>query len=224
MAGSDQPIKGLKVTVSDLIQAGDGANLPASAVRVRYAVPATPDSSWVPAYRFDGLLGAIPAEIPVIEATPPRAGKFYHPPVERKSLVPGAVAPLWFMVRVPKDAKAGVYEGTVTVAAEGLQPATVPMRVHVCDWMMMHGDQPFVSMNPMDFNLRPDSAAVDAGAAGKDKEYHHQSRGKAPDLGAIELGETWNFPRPGPRWAKGNEIPNRPAIPASLPRKWVGME
>jgi hypothetical protein len=89
---------------------------------------------------------------------------------------------------------------------------------------VIHADQPFVSMKPMDFNLRPDSAAVDAGAPGKDKEYFHKSAGKAPDLGAIELGETWSFPRPGPRWAKGNEIPNRPAIPASLPRKWVGME
>ena len=89
---------------------------------------------------------------------------------------------------------------------------------------LIHGDQPFVSLKPMDFNLRPDSAAVDAGAAGKDKEYHHQSRGKASDLGAIELGDTWKFPRPGPRWATGNEIPNRPAIPASLPRKWVGLE
>ncbi len=46
----------------------------------------------------------------------------------------------------------------------------------------------------------------------------------APDLGAIELCETWTFPRPGPRWAKRNEIPNRPAIPASLPRKWVGLQ
>ena len=89
---------------------------------------------------------------------------------------------------------------------------------------MIHGEQPFVSMKPMDFNLRPDSAAVDAGATGKDKEYFHKSAGKAPDLGAIELGDTWKFPRPGPRWAKGNEIPNRPAIPASLPRKWVGLE
>jgi hypothetical protein len=88
----------------------------------------------------------------------------------------------------------------------------------------IHGDQPFVSLNPMDFNLRPNSAAVDAGAPGKDKEYFHKTAGKAPDLGAIELGETWQFPRPGPRWAKGNEIPNRPAIPASLPRKWVGLE
>ena len=87
---------------------------------------------------------------------------------------------------------------------------------------MLHGEQPFVSTKPMDFNLRPDSAAVDAGAAGKD--YHQEARGKAPDLGAIELGDTWKFPRPGPRWTKGSEIANRPAIPASLPRKWVGLE
>lgn len=90
--------------------------------------------------------------------------------------------------------------------------------------LLIHADPPFVSMKPMNFNLRPDSAAVDTGAAGKDQEYVHKSAGKAPDLGAIELGETWNFPRPGPRWAKGKEIPNRPAIPASLPLKWVGLE
>ena len=28
----------------------------------------------------------------------------------------------------------------------------------------------------------------------------------------------------GPRWAGGDEIANRPAIPAALPRKWVGLE
>jgi hypothetical protein len=54
---------------------------------------------------------------------------------------------------------------------------------------------------------------VDAGAAGKDKDYYHQSRGKAPDLGAIELGDAWQFPRPGPRWAQGTEIANRPKAP-----------
>jgi hypothetical protein len=84
------------------------------------------------------------------------------------------------------------------------------------------GDSPFRSMKPMDFELRADSPAVDAGAVAAD--YHHTAKGKAPDLGAIELGEKWLFPRPGPRWADGNSISNRPAIPASLPLKWVGME
>lgn len=84
------------------------------------------------------------------------------------------------------------------------------------------GESPFASMNPIDFALRADAPAVDAGIVGTD--FHHESRGQAPDLGAIELGEKWIFPRPGPRWANGNEIANRPAIPASLPREWVGME
>jgi hypothetical protein len=90
---------------------------------------------------------------------------------------------------------------------------------------MMHDRRsPFVSMSPMDFSLRPDSAAVDAGAPGKDETYFHKSAGKAPDLGAIELGEKWEFPRPGPRWAAGSEIAGRPALPASLKAKWVGLE
>jgi len=88
--------------------------------------------------------------------------------------------------------------------------------------MMHHEGSPFVSMKPMDFSFRPDSPAVDAGAA--DKDYYHEARGKAPDLGAIELNDTWQFPRLGPRWAQGDEIANRPTIPASLPRKWVGLE
>ena len=77
---------------------------------------------------------------------------------------------------------------------------------------MRHYDgSPLVSMNPIDFTLRADGPAVDAGADGKD--YHHRSRGKAPDLGAIELGETFEFPAPGPRWARGSEITNRPTPP-----------
>ena len=88
---------------------------------------------------------------------------------------------------------------------------------------MMHYDgSPFVSMNPIDFALRADGPAVDAGVSGTD--YHHEASGKVPDLGAIELGQNWQFPHPGPRWARGNNIPNRPAIPASLPLRWVGQE
>ena len=81
---------------------------------------------------------------------------------------------------------------------------------HIPEMMHFEGS-PFVSMDPMDFRLRKDSPAVDAGAAGEG--YHHEARGKAPDLGAIEQGNAWRFPPPGPRWAKGNEIANRPSLP-----------
>jgi hypothetical protein len=151
MVGSDQPIKRLKVSATDLALVGpslvegrqgtpasggptkSGDKIPASAVRVRYAAPATEDKSWVASYRFDGLLDAIPEEIPVSKASPPKE-TFYDRPVDRQSLAAGAVAPLWFTVRVPKTAKPGVYEGSVSVTAEGLKPTVVPLRVSVGDW------------------------------------------------------------------------------------------
>jgi len=74
---------------------------------------------------------------------------------------------------------------------------------------MMHFDgSPFVSMKLTDFTLRADGPAVDAGVAGKN--YHHEARGKAPDLGAFELGDPWEFPCPGPRWGHVGKITNLP--------------
>ena len=144
MVGSNQPITGLKVSVADLVQTGGSAKLPSSAVRVRYALPAVEGKSWLAPNRFDGLLDAIPAEIPVIKAPPPTE-EFYYLRVQRKALVSGAVAPLWYTVRVPREAQPGVYEGKVSVAAEGLPPTSVPLRVHVCDWMMP---------DPQDFRIQ----------------------------------------------------------------------
>ena len=133
MVGSDGPIKGLKASVSDLVQAGGGAKLPPSAMRVCYAVPANEANSWMAPFRFDGLLDAIPAEIAVVKAEPPRE-KFFSLPVDREGLSPGATASLWFTLRVPKDARPGVYEGKVIVEAEGLPRTSVPLRVSVSAW------------------------------------------------------------------------------------------
>ena len=136
IVGSDQAITGLTVKVSDLAWVGPslaegrggtptsggptgGVNkIAAAAVRVRYAVPATPDKSWVSQGRFDGLLDQIPAAIPECVAK----GK--------------ALAPLWFTVRVPANVMAGLYEGRITIAAQGSQPQTVPIQVRVYDWTL----------------------------------------------------------------------------------------
>ena len=135
MVSSDSPIKGLKVEVSDLTLDRGSAKIPSAAVRVRYAVAATEGKSWVAPHRFDGLLDALPLEIPVNRASLP-GENFYSLRVKRRALVAGAVAPLWFTVRVPRDAKPGVYEGKVTVVAAGLPATTVPLRVNVCAWSM----------------------------------------------------------------------------------------
>jgi len=75
----------------------------------------------------------------------------------------------------------------------------------------------------VDFRLRADSRAVDVGAPGSGTRYHHQASGAAPDLGAIELGDAWEFARPGPAWAVGENRPWRPALPPSLHPSWVGL-
>lgn len=112
-----------------------GAKIPASAVRVLYAIStSTPGKTWLNPYRFDGLFEAIPAVVPVIAVPPPPRARFFTWPVDRKDFAPGAVAPLWFTVRVPRDARPGVYEGSVSVAAEGLPPTSVPLRVNVSAW------------------------------------------------------------------------------------------
>jgi len=117
LVGSPQALKGLKLAVGDLAQAEGGGKIPVSAVRVRCAAPGleTAYSPWVPPDRFDALLEAIPAEIPV----------------RKTAQAPGAVAALWLTVRVPKDAKPGKYAGTVTVSAEGLTATAVPLKLTV---------------------------------------------------------------------------------------------
>ena len=131
MVGAEGPIKGLKASVGDLANGGD--KIPSSSVRIRCAVPATADKSWVKPDRFDGLLDAIPAEIPAITNQPP-VERFYDRSVERTMAVSRAVAPLWFTVRVPSNATPGVYEGMVSVVAEGCPPVKVPLQVRVCAW------------------------------------------------------------------------------------------
>jgi hypothetical protein len=134
VVGADAAIKGLKATVGDLGRVAGGAKLPASAVRVRCAVPAPGGKSWRGG--FDGLMDAIPAEIPLVTNAPPQRGRAFYcvPPGPETNLPPRAVAPLWFTVRVPKDAVAGVYEGRVTLAADGWAGTNLPLRVYVSAW------------------------------------------------------------------------------------------
>lgn len=48
----------------------------------------------------------------------------------------GDVQALWCGVQVPENAPAGVYEGTATVTAEGMEPRTVALTLHVDDELL----------------------------------------------------------------------------------------
>ncbi|HOX06107.1 MAG TPA: DUF6067 family protein [Planctomycetota bacterium] len=152
-------IKGLKASVGDLTMPGGGGStssppnalspskgqgrIPAARVAVRFADIARPETSFMPPHRFDRLLEAAPAEVPVATAV---AGKAeYGVSFTPRSTAPVATVPVWVTVRVPADAPAGDYEGRLTVEAEGLAATVVPVKLKVHDWAMP---------DPKDFRVR----------------------------------------------------------------------
>lgn len=140
VTNANQSIRDLKAEATDLVQTGDGATgkIAASCVRMRYAVLATAEKSWMPRQRFDGLLDQPPAEVPTIALPPDRAWKPVH------EAAPVATVPIWVTVSIPTTAPAGDYEGKVSVRAEGDGPIDVVLRVKVHDWALP---------DPIDFNV-----------------------------------------------------------------------
>ena len=134
VVNSSDPIRRLQASVTDLAQASGGGRIPASAIRVRYAEPASADKGWAAGgswgARFDLLLDAPPAEVAV---------------ARDRSGGAAAVAPVWITVTVGSDVPAGEYQGQLTVQAEGLAPVKTPIRLTVHDWKLP---------DPKDFSVR----------------------------------------------------------------------
>jgi hypothetical protein len=119
VVGSTRPIRGLQATVTDLRQGG--STIPASALRTRYAVS-----------RPEG----------------PGDGRYSHPyvtmitdmllespletfPLGRQNR---AVVPIWVTVKVPANAKPGIYAGQMSIAVRGEKTVTVPLRLELADF------------------------------------------------------------------------------------------
>ena len=178
VVGSTDPIRALKVTLSDLSAPG-GATIPAAAVQLRYGRPwgeeigafglthlaydKSLNGTSIFRYVQDPkLLGALwdapPAEIPVA----PKGDARYFVPDTRlppwPSPVAGAVAPVWLTVRVPKDAVAGEYTGRATVQAEGAKAILVPVQVKVVGWTLPDPDN-FTTW--MDMIQSPDTLSLE---------------------------------------------------------------
>jgi len=144
VVGSSKPIRHLRAAATRL--KGPGGTIPASAVRVRYAdawgSESLTDGTYhrqpypYPAYRpatFRRLLESPAGEIPV--RTPRHYGGDKSIPKGPKPVF-GAVVPVWLTVAVARDARAGEYTGRVMIAAEGLKPVAVPVRLAVADWTL----------------------------------------------------------------------------------------
>ncbi|MBA4388850.1 MAG: hypothetical protein C0404_12780, partial [Verrucomicrobia bacterium] len=162
MISSDAVLKGAKVTAGAL--AGDsGATLPASAIQIRYAMPAGGETGWIAnmtktgKYRYDILDDAAPAEIPVVDVNQQAGGKPGASGPVKKGAIPGALLPVWVTVNVPADAKPGLYKGEVVASAEGLGPVRVPVSIKIHSWKLPDPDD-YVGIN--DFTQSHESVAM----------------------------------------------------------------
>jgi hypothetical protein len=149
---SDATLAGLSATAGDLAGPG-GARIPASAVQVRYGL-ASPARNLTAGAQYGvppGLQKSLDNYARELSGVPQkeRLGKlsFFDqlsskPPAE----VPAdACQPIWVTVRVPKDAAAGEYKGTLTIKLAGAKPAgedraggeaAVPVSLKVSDWVV----------------------------------------------------------------------------------------
>ena len=146
IAGLSKPICNLKVIPAEL--KGPGATIPAANVRVRYGVAwgeyrqVNAGSRRLPspyptyANRLGALaekpLAEFPVQAPVLDDYRPTI----RPDASELKPVKGAVVPLWITVKVPADAPAGTYAGSVRVEAEGEKPVQVPVELRVADWSL----------------------------------------------------------------------------------------
>jgi len=109
---SAKPITGLRASVGKLSM--DDVSIPPGKVAVRYAV------SW-------GGDQGLPSGLDILLESPPP-----NVVVQKNRALVG----VWVTVTVPKDAKAGLYRGRLTVQADGLTSQAIPVELTVADWHM----------------------------------------------------------------------------------------
>ena len=128
---SAKAITGVKASVSAL-NGNSGGMMPAANVQLRYG------KCWennLMRGKADNLMESPPSEVAM------------------SYFLPRAILPVWVTVKVPKDAKAGIYSGHVTV-----QGVEVPLNLDVQNWTL---PDPQDYRTFTDFVESPDSLAVE---------------------------------------------------------------
>ena len=132
---STGPIHGVKVAASALT--GPGGVISASQIQIRYATP-WDTQCWLWPNKPDILLDSAPAELAAVQGR--------------------ALLPVWVTVQVPKDAKAGRYDGELTVQSEGAAPVQVKISLDVANWTL---PDPQDYRTWSDFVQSPDTLALE---------------------------------------------------------------
>jgi len=131
VVSSSNTIKGFKAAVTEL-RSKTGAVIPAAAITLGYAKWVQQSASaWNGlCVQFDPLDTAAPGDI--VAALRGYKGWGWGTPAFNS-----AYQPIWVSVAVPRDAKAGDYDGTVTVSADGEKTVQVPVQLRVVgEWTL----------------------------------------------------------------------------------------
>ena len=122
--GSTGQIRGLSVKAGDL---KGPAVIPASAIRIRYGMPWGKETISFPGSKNSSkLMGAL-SDNPLKEYLPGNAGA---------GSAPGAVAPVWLTVKIPKDAAPGTYSGSLTARISSEKELLIPVELEVLPWTL----------------------------------------------------------------------------------------
>lgn len=181
---SDAVLKNVSVRVGDLKEKAKAGTIGSAAVSVRYALNNGRRSGSCPIPmpfpcnydKYDGhRLGAETPGVPWVLA---EKGPLDIPVPARARGTRGAVLPVWITVAVPKDASPGLYEGTISISANGGDMFDVPLEVNVSDWALPDPED-FKSFN--DTIESPESLRY-AYDVPKWSEEHFRLIGKSFDL------------------------------------------
>ena len=143
---SVEDINGLNVKASDIALTDGSFKIPASACEIGYMTYAAEPPSRLTDVSVS-LLDVLYENPPkVVESYPAKPFPGAFDVSSKKTDISwrdgGATLSVWVNVKVPKDAPAGEYTGSITVSAEGLKPVAVPVNLKV------HG---YVLPDPRDF-------------------------------------------------------------------------
>ena len=130
VVGCDAPVKNLTAGMSDLVEKSGRGVIPSACARVRFALSPGYDAV------VDGPLA------------PPREGEDANGPF---------VQPVWVTFDVPRGTPAGEYAGALTLRAEGVKPASVPVRLSVAAFTL---PPPSEFHTLVDFIESPESVAL----------------------------------------------------------------
>ena len=135
---STDTIENLSVSLSSLkAQSGTG-ELSGNTAVLRCGRRSRPSETQRHAHLFDGLHPTIPERIPALN-------KRFRIAHRKYVTCKGALLPVWITVKPPKGTPAGLYKGTVTVEADGLEKLNIPVRCTLHGWTLP---------DPIDYRVR----------------------------------------------------------------------